>query len=205
MRHLSPRAAISPRRAARRHRYAAYMASRTWQRRRRAWLRHWRATHPSADPACVVCDRAWTLTDDLHHASYDHLGHERGVDLVPMCRPCHEALHHILDQSGHWRAMPRRIATARIIRTPEEYATTRLRRRAQRLITGVSPSCLMTGRRFRCPVRRRSTWAAALPSPCVIPPRMMRSAGERSAVRGRVRPADVGMDMQACTSPAAGA
>jgi hypothetical protein len=108
---------MSPRRAARGQYYAAYMASRTWQRRRRAWLRHWRATHPSADPACVVCDRAWTLTDDLHHASYDQLGNERDADLVPMCRPCHKALHHILDQSGHWRAMPRRTATARIVTT----------------------------------------------------------------------------------------
>jgi hypothetical protein len=89
-----------------------------WQRRRRAWLRHRRATtHPSADPACVVCDRAWTLTNDLHHASYDRLGHERDADLVPMCRKCHDAMHRILDQSSHWHTMPRRTATARIITT----------------------------------------------------------------------------------------
>jgi len=115
MRRLSPAATPSPRRTARRRLYAAYMASRRWQLRRRAWLRHWRATHPDEDPACMVCERAWTSTDDLHHASYDQLGHEPDADLVPMCRPCHQALHRILDRSGHWRAMPRRAATARII------------------------------------------------------------------------------------------
>jgi hypothetical protein len=91
------------------------MASGSWQHRRRAWLRHWRNTHPDADPMCAVCEQAWTLTDDLHHASYDQLGHEPDADLVPMCKPCHRALHRILERSSHWRAMPRRAATARII------------------------------------------------------------------------------------------
>jgi hypothetical protein len=115
MRGSKAAAALSARRAARRRLYAAYMASRKWQLRRRAWQRHWKATHPDEDPACMVCQRAWTLADDLHHASYGQLGHERDADLVPMCGQCHEALHRILDRSGHWRAMPRRAATARII------------------------------------------------------------------------------------------
>jgi len=102
-------------RDARRRLYASYMASWSWQRRRRTWLRHWRASHPDKVPLCVVCERTWTLTDDLHHASYDQLGHETDADLLPMCRPCHQALHRILDRSGHWRTMPRRAATARII------------------------------------------------------------------------------------------
>ena len=115
MRHLNPRAGISQGRGARRRLYAAYMASGGWQLRRRAWLRQWRATHPDTDPACMVCERAWTLADDLHHASYDQLGHEPDTNLLPMCRPCHQALHRILDRSGHWRTMPRRAATTRII------------------------------------------------------------------------------------------
>jgi hypothetical protein len=64
-----------------------------------------------------VCARTWTLTDDLHHTSYDQLGHEPDADLLPMCRSCHEALHRILERSGHWREMPRRAATASIITT----------------------------------------------------------------------------------------
>ena len=114
VRHLRP-AGVRLRRAARRRAYATYMASGSWQRRRRAWLRHWRNTHPVADPVCAVCERVWTLSDDLHHANYDQLGHEPDADLVPMCRPCHRVLHRILDRSSHWRAMPRRAATARII------------------------------------------------------------------------------------------
>jgi hypothetical protein len=58
---------------------------------------------------------AWTLNDDLHHANYDQLGHEPDNDLVPMCKPCSKGLHRILERSGHWRAMPRRAATASII------------------------------------------------------------------------------------------
>jgi hypothetical protein len=115
VRHLSPAAATRLRRAARRRTYAAYMASGTWQRRRRAWLRHWRATHPDADPVCVVCERTWTLNDDLHHANYDQLGHEPDNDLVPMCKPCSKALHRILERSGHLGAIPPRAATASII------------------------------------------------------------------------------------------
>jgi len=114
VRHLRP-AGVRLRRAARRRAYATYMASGSWQRRRRAWLRHWRNTHPGADPVCAVCERVWTLSDDLHHASYDHLGHEPDADLVPMCKPCHRALHRILERSSHWRALPHRAATARII------------------------------------------------------------------------------------------
>ena len=63
----------------------------------------------------MVCLRTWTLSDDLHHASYDQLGHEPNTDLVPMCRACHQALHRVLDRSGHWRTMPRRTATVQII------------------------------------------------------------------------------------------
>jgi hypothetical protein len=59
--------------------------------------------------------RTWTLTDDLHHASYDQLGTNPDADLVPMCRPCHQALHRIVDRSGHCRAIPRHAATVRII------------------------------------------------------------------------------------------
>jgi hypothetical protein len=113
MRPLRPGAVMSPRRAARRREYAAYLASPQWQARRRQWLRN--QQHRGVDPVCVVCGKPWTLDDDLHHASYANLGHERDEDLIPMDRDCHEALHRILDTSRAWRAMPRPAATAGII------------------------------------------------------------------------------------------
>lgn len=105
---------MSAARAAHRAYYAAYITSPAWRARRRTWLTRHRRDHHT-EPVCVVCDRAWTLDDDLHHASYDHLGHEHDSDLIPMCRVCHEALHRILDGSRAWRAMPRRMATAALV------------------------------------------------------------------------------------------
>jgi 5-methylcytosine-specific restriction endonuclease McrA len=104
---------MSQRRAARRHQYAAYLASPQWQARRRRWLRN--QQRHGIDPVCVVCGKPWTLDDDLHHASYANLGHEPDSDLTPMCRGCHEALHRILDTSRAWRAMPWAAATTGII------------------------------------------------------------------------------------------
>jgi hypothetical protein len=114
VRPLRPGAVMSRRRAARRRRYAQYLASAEWQGRRRAWLRNHRSRH-GTDPACVVCGAPWTLDDDLHHASYDNLGHEPDTELIPMDRGCHEALHRILDTSRAWRAMPRPAATTGIV------------------------------------------------------------------------------------------
>jgi hypothetical protein len=105
---------MSRRRAARRRDYAAYLASAQWQYRRRAWLEGYRLEH-EADPICAVCGTPWTLDEDLHHASYSNLGHERDQDLIPMDRAYHEALHQILDRSRAWRAMPRSAATAGIV------------------------------------------------------------------------------------------
>jgi len=105
---------MSRRRATRRRKYAAYLASARWQARRRGWLRRYLASQ-GTDPACVVCGKPWTLDDDLHHASYANLGYEPDEDLIPMDRDCHEALHQILDSSQAWRAMPRPTATAGIV------------------------------------------------------------------------------------------
>jgi 5-methylcytosine-specific restriction endonuclease McrA len=104
---------MSRRRATRRRRYAAYLASAAWQARRRRWLRDQRRR--GIDPVCVVCGTPWTLDDDLHHTVYTNLGQERDADLLPMDRGCHEALHRILDTSRAWRSMPRPAATAGII------------------------------------------------------------------------------------------
>jgi 5-methylcytosine-specific restriction endonuclease McrA len=115
MRPLRPLARLDARRAAYRRRYAEYMASPAWWRRRERWCRDEIAATGRA-PQCAVCGREWALTSgDLHHATYDNLGREHHGDLIPMCRTCHERLHQILDDSRHWRKLPRALATTQLV------------------------------------------------------------------------------------------
>jgi len=99
----------------RRDQYAAYIESQDWYTRRVLWY----ADHlclTRSEPACAVCRRPWRLRDDdLHHASYERLGHEAHRDLIPMCREHHQALHDLWDASPSWQRLGRERATAGII------------------------------------------------------------------------------------------
>ncbi|GAA1761681.1 hypothetical protein GCM10009795_005170 [Nocardioides hankookensis] len=106
--------------AVRKAAYDAYKRSPQWFARRQRWAEEWRrranALWDGAAPQCAVCGRLWTLRDaDLHHVTYDRLGAERFDDLVPLCRPHHEALHHIYDSVPVWRTLGRSKATFGII------------------------------------------------------------------------------------------
>ncbi|PSL08172.1 hypothetical protein CLV30_101139 [Haloactinopolyspora alba] len=115
MRPLRPLARVDARRAAYRRRYATYMTSPAWWRRRERWYRD-QTLLTGQTPRCAICEHEWTLAaGDLHHTSYDNLGHEHHTDLVPMCRTCHEQLHQILDTSKHWRRLDRATATTQLI------------------------------------------------------------------------------------------
>jgi 5-methylcytosine-specific restriction endonuclease McrA len=115
MREPRPGARWSTGRLARRQEYLSWTASAAWRARRRAWLAEWRARY-DGEPACVVCDAPWRLGDgDLHHICYLRLGAETFVDLWPICRACHEALHLIRDATPAWRALGREAASAGIV------------------------------------------------------------------------------------------
>jgi hypothetical protein len=91
------------------------MASRAWQTRRQQWLTDWIDAH-GTEPTCVVCGGPWTLRcGDLHHRSYDRLGHEANTDLIPLDRACHTRLHQILDSNPAWLRLGRAQATDVII------------------------------------------------------------------------------------------
>jgi 5-methylcytosine-specific restriction endonuclease McrA len=60
--------------------YHAYLASDTWQRKRKAVLRR-------AGYRCERCRRAVPL--DIHHLSYQRFEHEDLTDLKALCRDCH--------------------------------------------------------------------------------------------------------------------
>lgn len=102
-------------RAARREAYASWMASAGWQRLRRAWVADYLARNPT-EPVCLACGGPWSLSGgDLHHRSYDRLGHERRGDLVPLDRACHDRVHRILESSPAWGRMDRAQATDLIV------------------------------------------------------------------------------------------
>jgi 5-methylcytosine-specific restriction endonuclease McrA len=91
------------------------MASSSWLDCRRRWRDAFVAVH-GVEPACAVCGEPWTLRrGDLHHRSYDRLGHERFDDLVPLCRACHERVHRIFERTPGWRRLPRAQASDAIV------------------------------------------------------------------------------------------
>jgi hypothetical protein len=99
----------------RRGRYAAYIVSDDWFRRREQWYRDW-VSQTGSEPSCAICGVRWTLMHgDLHHRTYAQLGSERHNDLVPLCRAHHTALHDIWDASSSWRKLGRAQATDGII------------------------------------------------------------------------------------------
>lgn len=64
--------------------YEAYLRSKHWQRLRVAWQRSGRPYR------CAMCD---SPRFDLHHITYERIGHESLDDLVPLC-PEHQAAIH---------------------------------------------------------------------------------------------------------------
>lgn len=106
-----PGIAWSKTRVVRRATYADWMASTAWFDLRRRWHDTWISTHGEL-PRCGACGELWTLAHgDLHHRTYDRLGHERFSDLVALCRACHTRLHRIMESSPAWRRLGRARAT----------------------------------------------------------------------------------------------
>jgi 5-methylcytosine-specific restriction endonuclease McrA len=115
MRSPRPGSRWSVARVAIRGRYASYIDSEPWYRRRERWHAQWVA-RTGVEPVCIVCGAEWTLrVGDLHHRCYDRLGAEAFEDLVPLCRACHAAVHDLWDASAAWRRLGRRQATDGIV------------------------------------------------------------------------------------------
>lgn len=108
-----PRAgsAWTPSRWARRGRYADYVNSPAWAKRRRRWFReHRERTHEVA--VCVVCG---VRPVDLHHLDYGKLGDEDYESLIPVCRRDHDRIHAAWEATPHVRRLGRRAASLAII------------------------------------------------------------------------------------------
>jgi HNH endonuclease len=71
--------------------YTIYLSSPEWKAKRTLVMR--RANH-----VCEGCGRANAV--EIHHLTYQRVGHEMLFDLQAVCRPCHQALHPEKDLSG---------------------------------------------------------------------------------------------------------
>lgn len=95
--------------------YDAYLASHAWRQRRKAWYAAW-LTRAGTPPACLVCNREWSLRNGhLHHLTYMRIGDEDDRDLVPLCARHHRRLHEVLEKSTWWRKVGREQASLQII------------------------------------------------------------------------------------------
>lgn len=64
--------------------YQGYLTTLAWRRRRARVLDEW-------DGKCGWCGRGRDM--QVHHVTYDRLGHERAEDLIPLCAECHREAH----------------------------------------------------------------------------------------------------------------
>ena len=81
--------------------YHDYMRSEKWQETRRRWFAS------KYKKICYVCGNR-NGPFDLHHRTYKNLGNERLMDLVLVCRECHQLIHAMYDarpdkRDGMWQ------------------------------------------------------------------------------------------------------
>lgn len=64
--------------------YVGYLRTEVWKENREKRLRH-------DGYRCAFCGTAKNL--QVHHITYENLGHEKMEDMLTLCRGCHERLH----------------------------------------------------------------------------------------------------------------
>lgn len=72
--------------------YATYIGSEEWAlRKTRYYATHGRECARCGPPSDRVEDLAKSI--HLHHLSYERMGHESDIDLMPLCEECHSTAH----------------------------------------------------------------------------------------------------------------
>jgi hypothetical protein len=75
--------------------YYSYIRSDAWKARKIAYLKS------ELPKDCAVCDAPWNNAMHFHHQTYENLGCERLIDIVPVCAPCHELIHDVHRKHPH--------------------------------------------------------------------------------------------------------
>lgn len=75
--------------------YADYINSDAWKRRKQTFLkRSQRVIAMRRKFGCIVCEFCKKRGRfNIHHKTYERLGHERSTDLIILCDDCHKAVH----------------------------------------------------------------------------------------------------------------
>lgn len=130
--------------------YQEYLKSPEWAATRRWALE--RAEH-----RCQVCNSDGPL--DVHHRTYERLGHEWPSDLTVLCRDCHGLYH------GRLPDKPRRIARPTLVRRPMGPEAAELAERVQDLqrqieqATEYEEKLKMLAEKARLASELRALWA----------------------------------------------
>lgn len=69
--------------------YVENLRSPAWHEKRRKLIR----SNPDAYCYCCGILHSPATPLDLHHLTYERLGHELPEDIVAVCRPCHDLIH----------------------------------------------------------------------------------------------------------------
>ena len=77
--------------------YRAYIQSNAWRAVRE---RYWDSKMPKN---CFGCNKPRHKGMHLHHRTYKNLGNERLMDLVPVCKECHEDIHYLYESDPKWK------------------------------------------------------------------------------------------------------
>lgn len=64
--------------------YEAYLRSSEWKALREQVFRR-------CSEVCELCEEA--AAEEVHHLTYERIGHEELSDLMGVCKPCHELIH----------------------------------------------------------------------------------------------------------------
>lgn len=72
--------------------YYDYLKSPKWKSTK---IRYLKSKMPKC---CGVCGAEWNNSMVFHHKTYKRLGDEKLMDIVPLCRPCHQAVHDFHEQ-----------------------------------------------------------------------------------------------------------